>query len=477
MLQEEENVEDLSSTYNFDLDPAEVAAANHYDGLYRPQFHYTPKQGCIGDATGLIYYKGEYHLFYMFDAWELRRNKHKRWGHAVSGDLLYWEPLEPILDTLIDNKPGSGCGVVDWNDSSGLRTGAEKTLLVFYTDYGTGSCIAYSNDKGRTWLRHKDNPILSGADDIRDPYVFWYKPARQWRMVRYEKKGFVFYSSRNLTDWTYLSRLEGFYECPDICELPVDGDPNNRKWVLIDGNGTYLPGMFDGEQFAPESEKLQVDFGKNFYATQTWKLTREADRPIVQMAWMSYPRTPRLTWTGQMSFPCELTLRTFPEGVRLCRQPIEEIKSLYIEERFCYDRELNPGDNPLEQISGDLFDIRAEIELAGASEFGIITRGEAITYSVPDKAVSCLGRSAPLEPISNRIKLQVLVDRASIEVFGNDGKISMSTAFFPDAGNIDLEIFTRGGSVIIVSLEVNRLESIWLEADARAGHTRREALN
>ena len=452
---------DLDSTYNFDLHPTEIAEANHYDGPYRPQFHYTPKHGCIGDATGLIYYKGEYHLFYMFDAWELRRNKHKRWGHAVSKDLLYWEPLEPILDTLIDNKPGSGCGVVDWNDSSGLRTGAEKTLLVFYTDYKIGSCITYSNDRGRTWLRHRDNPTLPGADDIRDPYVFWYKPARQWRMVRYEKRGFVFYSSSNLIDWTYLSRLEGFYECPDICELPVDGDLGEKKWVIIDGDGTYVPGMFDGEKFTPEGEKLQVDFGKNFYATQTWKRTREGDAPIIQMAWMSYPKTPRLTWIGQMSFPCELTFRTFPEGVRLCRQPIEEIKNLYIEEHSCRDKTLNAGDNPLEHISGDLFDIQAEIELAGASEFGVITRGEAITYSVPDKSVSCLGRSAPLGPISNRIKLRVLVDRASIEVFGNDGKISMSTAFFPDASNMGLEMFARGGSVNIISLEVNRLESIW----------------
>ena len=465
----------VGDVYDFDLDPKEIAAEDHYDGQYRPQFHYTPKQGFIGDATGLVYYKGEYHLFHMFDAWELRKKKHKRWGHAISRDLVYWEPLEPILDTLIDNKPGSGSGVVDWNDSSGLRKGPEKTLIVFYTDYKKGSCIAYSNDRGRTWLRHKDNPILSGIDNIRDPYVFWYEPDRHWRMARYEEEGFAFYWSSNLTDWTYLSRIEGFYECPDICQLPVDGDSNSKKWVLIDGNGTYTLGVFDGEVFVPETEKLRVDFGENFYATQTWKRTHHGDSPIVQIAWMSYPRTPRLTWMGQMSFPCQLTLRTFPEGIRLCRQPIERIKNLYIEEDSWHDLGLQPGDNPLAQISGDLFDIRAEIELAGASEFGIVTRGESVSYSVTDKTVSCLDRSAPLEPMSGRIKLRILVDRASIEVFGNDGKVSLSNAFFPNATDTCLEMFTKGGGIRVVSLEFGRIESIWLEADAKAGHPRHKS--
>lgn len=154
------------------ITPSEVADAYHFHGQYRPQIHYTPIQGHIGDATGLIYYKGEYHLFYMFDPWSRKRKEHKNWGHAISKDLLHWEECSPILDTLLDNHPGSGSGVVDWNNSSGLRRGIEKTLVVFYTDYTKGSCIAYSRDAGRTWLRYKDNPVLPGTADIRDPYVF-----------------------------------------------------------------------------------------------------------------------------------------------------------------------------------------------------------------------------------------------------------------------------------------------------------------
>src|SRR5947209_18735166 len=118
-----------------DLNPAEVAGEQHYRQPLRPQFHYTPVQGHIGDATGLIYYGGEYHLFNMYDEWSRRRLAHKRWGHAISTDLIHWEQMPPVLDTLLDNHPGSGSGVVDWNNSSGLRQGAEKTLLIFYTDY------------------------------------------------------------------------------------------------------------------------------------------------------------------------------------------------------------------------------------------------------------------------------------------------------------------------------------------------------
>jgi len=226
-----------------DLTPEEVADEQHYNQPLRPQFHYTPIQGDLNDATGLIYYKGEYHLFHMYDEWSRLRAAHKRWGHAVTTDLVHWQQLPAVLDTIIDNKPGSGSGVVDWNNSSGLRVGPEKALIIFYTDYQRGTCIAFSHDRGRTWTRHRKNPIIPGAADARDPLVFWYEPASQWRMVRYEKRGFAFYESSDLLQWTWLSRLDGFFECPDFFELPVLNAANERRWVLVDGNGTYLGGL------------------------------------------------------------------------------------------------------------------------------------------------------------------------------------------------------------------------------------------
>ena len=170
------------------ITPAEVAENYHYEQQYRPQFHFTALHGHIGDATGLFTYKGRYHLFFMFDPWQRSRGWHKAWGHAVSDDLLHWEQRPPVTDTLVDGRSGSGSGVVDWNNSSGLRTGPERPLLIFYSDYWRGTCIKYSNDGGNTWKHYIDNPVLPGYDDIRDPLVFWYEPDQSWRMVRYERR-------------------------------------------------------------------------------------------------------------------------------------------------------------------------------------------------------------------------------------------------------------------------------------------------
>jgi fructan beta-fructosidase len=455
-----------------ELTPAEVALQQHYHQPYRPQFHFTALQGHIGDATGLIYYSGEYHLFHMFDKWgHAKRDRHKCWGHAISRDLLCWEEQPPILDALVDNKPGSGSGVVDWNNSSGLRSGPYKTLVVFYTDYHTGSCIAYSNDRGRTWVRHVSNPVLPGTKDIRDPTVFWYAPAAQWRMVRYEEQGFAFYASENLVDWTYLSRVEGFYECPDFIELPVENSPGERHWVLIDASTAYVIGSFDGRQFRPETEKLRVEQGKTLYATQTWKKTPEGGAPAVQMGWLRYPKDRRLTWFSQMSFPCELTLRKSPEGVRLCRLPIAEIKNLRIAQQTWRDLTVRPGENPLAAVEGDLLEIHAEIELGTASGFSFVVRGQAISYSATEERVEFAGTKTIWKPSEKRIQLQILLDRSSIELFLGRGEVSISKTVFPDPADMGLNLLAEGGELHVAAMEVHRLESIWLEAETRLGRS------
>jgi fructan beta-fructosidase len=438
----------------------EVAGQQHYRQPLRPQFHYTPMQGHIGDATGLIYYAGEYHLFHMFDEWSQRRSSHKRWGHAVSTDLVHWTQLPAILDTLLDNSPGSGSGVVDWKDSSGLRVGAEKALLIFYTDYKRGTCMAYSRDRGRTWVRYANNPVIAGTEDARDPTVFWYTPDAQWRMVRYEKKGFAFYRSPDLVHWMWLSRVEGYYECPDLIRLPVLNSPGESRWVLIDGNGQYVIGVFDGTRFVPLSDKLTVEYGKALYAAQAWKRTPEGGSPTYQISWMRYPLIPRLSWIGQMSFPVELTLRSFPEGIRLCRNPIDELNNLRVAQQRWRDLEMGPGSTPLE-ISGDLLDIRAEIEPRGAERFGFTIHNHEISYSNDARILRVDGTEAPLKQASTVLRLRILVDRSSIEVFAGDGQVTISNVVLTEPVHRTV-VLNADGKVRLVSLEVNQLESIWL---------------
>lgn len=443
-----------------DLTPEDVADQQNYAQALRPQFHYTPLQGHIGDATGLIYYRGEYHLFHMYDEWSRTRAEHKRWGHAISTDLIHWEQLPGVLDTIIDHSPGSGSGVVDWNNSSELRTGVEKTLLIFYTDYRKGTCIAYSQDRGRTWVRYANNPVIAGAEDARDPTVFWYVPAKEWRMVRYEKKGFAFYKSKDLLHWIWLSRVEGCYECPDFFELPVINAPGERRWVLINGDGSYSLGKFNGQQFTPETEKLHVEYGKALYATQTWKRTMEAE-VVYQIAWMRYPLDGSLTWNGQMSFPVELTLRSFPESIRLCREPIDQIKNLRVSQQFWQDSTVGAGQKPMREIDADLLDIRTQMEPTGATNFGLIIHGHPVRYSVADQTLHLGSASAPFKLSKNKLQLCILVDRSSIEVFADQGQVSLSAITLENSDR-NVSIVSDGGSMRVVSLEVNRLESIWL---------------
>ena len=441
--------------------PAELADQQHYRQSLRPQFHYTPIQGHIGDATGLIYYAGEYHLFNMFDAWSQKRMSHKQWGHAVSTDLIHWTQLPGVLDRILDNSPGSGSGVVDWNNSSGFRSGPEKTLMIFYTDYKLGTCIAFSHDKGRSWTRYAKNPVISGADDARDPTVFWYSPAAEWRMVRYEKKGFAFYKSTDLLHWTWLSAIDGFYECPDLIQLPVENHPGESKWVLINATGHYMIGNFDGTKFTPETDRLKVEYGKSLYAGQVWKRTPEAGPPAVQVFWMRYPETPRLSWIHQVSFPVELSLRTFPDGIRMCRKPIDEIKNLRIAQQRFGDTSI-PDQGTQLDVKGDLLDLQVEIAPGSAKSFGINARGHQISYLTATRKLRVDASEAPLVFTGKTLRLRMLIDKPSIEVYADEGQVTVASVILEPPADQSVRLTAEGGTARLVSLEVNQLESIWL---------------
>lgn len=448
----------------------------HYNQTYRPQVHYTPITGEIGDATGLIRYKGEYHLFYMYDEWSKRRRFNKSWGHATSFDCIHWEQKPQILNTVLDNRPGSGSGIIDWNNTLGLQSGVEKTMVVFYTDYGRGTSIAFSRDAGKTWIRHKDNPVVpmqEGRAD-RDAFIFWYKPDQSWRMILYEQPAFTFYKSADLLHWKYLSKLDGFHECPDFIEIPVDRDENTKKWVIINGDGTYRIGDFNGVEFISHMANTRVDYGF-IYATQTFKESYEGDGPFIQMAFMSPRNIPErdLTWSKQQSFPCELTLKTINGEVRLCRNPVDGIKQLRYEPHFLKDATINPGDNPLADLDGDLLEIITEIDLAKSEGFGFKIRGENLLYSAKDQQLTFMGNQAKVVPADGKIKLRFIIDRSSIEIFANKGEVTFSNIFYPDPSDMNLELYSKGGSLTLISMEAYRLSSIWLKREQELGYYRK----
>ena len=443
-----------------------------YEETYRPQFHFTAKKNWLNDPNGLIYYNGEYHLFFQHNPSGIDWGN-MTWGHAVSPDMVHWEQLPHAIEPDELGTIFSGSGVVDWDNTSGFQTGEESVLVVIYTSAGEFApketvytqSIAYSNDSGRTWTKYENNPVLSNlAKGNRDPKVVWHIPSKKWVMALYlEKNDFALFGSSDLKSWTKLSdiHLPDAGECPDLFELPVDGNPDHTKWVFWGANGRHFIGTFDGEHFTAESDVLRTEHGANCYAAQSWSDIPSADNRRLQIAWMSGGKYPDMPFNQQMAFPCELTLRTTAEGIRLFRKPVKEIETIHDQRHSWNNRKLTSTNNFLDGIEGELFDIRTEIELGDASAVGFTVRGEDIHYDIDTQTLSCLEKSASLQPIDGRIELQILVDRSSIEVFGNDGRLSMCSCFLPDAKNRSLRIFSSGGEARIISLDVYELQSAW----------------
>ena len=280
------------------------------------------------------------------------------WGHAVSTDLIHWEHLPIALypdhnsEDKVECTAVSGSAIIDKNNLLKKQTGNIPTMVAFYTSQNCGQRIAFSTDKGRTWEKFEGNPIIpfNENDDARDPKVFWHPESAKYIMALYRKlgteentKGVSFYTSDNLTDWVWKSHIHGFYECPDLVKLQVTNRPEENKWVLFDGDGSYLIGNFDGETFTPESAKLKSDLGKNYYATQTWSNVPESDGRILQIAWMKGGSFPEMPFNGQMSFPCELTITKFNFGYKLIRKPVKEIELLHDKHYDWENKNIIPG--------------------------------------------------------------------------------------------------------------------------------------
>ncbi len=460
-----------------------VSDTETYNETYRPQFHFSPPQNWHNDPNGLVYYKGEYHMFYQYNP---KGNEwgYMHWGHAVSKDLVHWENLPIALypDNNSEDKEictaFSGSAIVDENNVLGKQTGEEKTLVAFYTSQKCGQRLAYSIDKGRTWQKLAENPIIpfDENDDARDPKVIWHNETNKWVMVLYRKssedeksKGVSFYTSDNLVDWEWKSHIPGFYECPDLVKLQVTNRPGEFKWILFDGDGSYLIGNFDGATFTPESAKMKSDFGSNYYATQTWSNIPSEDGRTLQIAWMRGGEFPGMPFNGQMSFPCELSLTKFSFGYKLVRKPVKEIEMLHGKHQSWENKVLIPGinENKMKSVKGDCFHIIAEFDLKTSDNFGFIVRnnkknpGTEISYNVKRGVLTVLNSTVPVVPVDNKISLEILLDRTSIEIFANGGQTVISNCFTPLKGAEEIVLFTIGGELGLNKLDVYEMKSIW----------------
>jgi fructan beta-fructosidase len=439
-----------------------VDATNLYSESLRPQLHYSSKRGWLNDANGMIYYQGQYHLYYQHDPFNYNGADQKFWGHAVSPDMVHWQELpEAIYPYAYGDWVWSGSAVIDSANSGGFQSGTNAVIIAPFYSTARGQCIDYSTDGGLTFTNYIGNPVVNVAG--RDPHMLWYAPSNYWVMAVYDSNlgGIDFFSTPDFHQWTYRSGIAGFYECPDLFELPVDGNTNNMLWELNDGSTGYMLGQFNGAVFTPTTAKLPGNNGSGFYASQTFTTMPPGDTRRVRIGWAQISM-PGMPFNQMMFFPTVLTLQTLPAGVRLCSSPIAEISNA-VENTYSWTNlTLNPGYNPLSGVSGQLFDVQAQFIPGSASAITFNLCGVSITYTPASQQITCDGNTQSLPPLNGIVNLEIITDRQSVEIFGNSGQLYMpigSTSY--SSSNQSLSLTSQGASTVFNSLKVNQLQSIW----------------
>jgi fructan beta-fructosidase len=439
-----------------------VGATNLYSESLRPQLHFSSKRGWLNDANGMIYYQGQYHLYYQHDPFNYNGTDQKFWGHSVSPDMVHWQELpEAIYPFAYGDWVWSGSAVIDSANTGGFQTGTNSVIVASFYSTARGQCINYSTDGGQTFTNYAGNPVVNVAG--RDPHMLWYAPSNYWVMAVYDSNlgGIDFFSTPDFHHWTYRSGIAGFYECPDIFELPVDGNANNMLWELNDGSAGYMLGQFNGAVFTPTTAKLPGNSGSGFYASQTFTVMPIGDSRRVRIGWAQVSM-PGMPFNQMMFFPTVLTLQTLPAGVRLCSAPIAEITNA-VQNSFSWTNlTLNPGSNPLSEVSGQLFDVQAQFVPGSASAITFNLCGVSITYAPASQQITCNGDTQSLPPLNGIVNLEIITDRQSVEIFGNSGQLYMPIVTTPySPANNALSLTSQGASTLFNSLKVNQLQSIW----------------
>ena len=505
---------------------------------YRPSYHFTPAYGWMNDPNGMVYKDGEYHLYYQYNPYGSKwGNMH--WGHAVSRDLIHWQHLDPAIarDTL--GHIFSGSSVVDIHNTAGYGKNAIIALYTSASDKnGQIQCMAYSTDNGRTFTKYESNPVLTpfdGLRDFRDPKVFWYEKGKCWYMIVSADKETRFYKSKNLKKWEYVSAFgNGMgqqpcqYECPDFFQLPVNGDLNNMKWVMImninpgclfGGSATeYFVGDFDGKNFtcADAHEAKWMDYGKDHYATVTFSNTGNR---VLAMTWMSNWQyadlTPFKQNRGANGLPRELhrfeldNKYYIQEGVapevKALRKETKELGNLTIEKEkdlagiasgmngaFEIEADVTADANGIAGI--EIYNNKQERTLvyidmknrrivtdrteSGLTDFGKYSEPHHIEKKwdkqrkeqslLPARMVNAINYKnnfalatwAPLNLCGKDKKtfhVDIFVDKSSIELFVDGGRIAMTNLVFPIAPYENVKFYSQTGKSEFQNVKVHKL--------------------
>jgi len=540
--------------------PAEATVADSvapppaaYQEAYRPQLSYSPARNWMNDPNGLVYHDGEYHLFYQYNPNSIECGDIS-WGHAVSPDLVHWLELPVALQIEKDEQGAitqsfySGSAVVDSANTSGLGVSGQATMVAIYTSFyptamtlangrrvqegQQSQSLAYSRDRGRSWTQYAGNPVLelppAGYRDeyreFRDPKVFWYAPEGKWVMVVVlaDLRKALLYASRDLINWEFMSEfgpanaIGGVWECPDLFELPVDGDAANSKWVLVinlnpggpaGGSGAqYFIGQFDGQTFhcdprdrvaragepaaitaQPDDQVDWLDYGPDFYAAVSWNDAPGAQRVLI--GWMSNwwyaKQVPTAPWRSAQSIARELALRTIDGRVRLVQKPVDGFDQLRRQLLLAVEGQPIAADATapaLVRTGGGPADIEVLLDPGTALRAGLkVHTGENGDETVVgyDRQLGqvyvdrsragdasfypgfAARHAAPVALRDGALRLRIVVDTASVTVFAGAHETVLSCQVFPGRGSDGIALFAEGGQATVRHLNIWSLASIF----------------
>ncbi len=461
---------------------------------FRQHIHFTPDVGWINDPNGLVYFDGEWHMFYQYNPLGARW-ANMSWGHAVSRDLVEWEILPTALYPDALGQIYSGSAVIDHQNTSGF---GENAMVAIYTSSGKHQTqsIAYSLDRGRTFTKYEGNPVCpSSRADFRDPKVFWHKPTSRWIMPLACGNAMEFYSSANLKDWQFESRFGdeygchgGEWECPDLLELPYK---DGKKWVLIcsltkdkthGSSIQYFVGDFDGHTFtcdtAPEQTEW-VGYGRDNYAMVTW--SNAPDGRTIAIGWQNNwlygngKEFPSVGFRGYMTLAYDLNLIEYEGAPRLVISPIEEYNkyktSLLSEQSIDLKKEYNAyhGTQNNKALVLECVIDNIEANIVGVKIFNDSGEFVNVEFNKSEKSL-CVDRrssgqtafhekfaSAVVAPMSSNKsqKIQIVIDRCSIECFTDI--TSTSDLVFPAEQYNRISFYTIGGTAVIKDLQISKL--------------------
>jgi len=462
----------------------------------RPQFHFSQRVGWNNDSNGMVYSDGLWHLYWQCNPM-IAAFANMFWGHAVSKDLVHWEEMPIALRTMGKGIPNphpsmvmgqaySGGACVDINNTLGKQVGETKTLLYAVSDTGSGlggtngtvgESLAYSTDNGKTHTLLRDRLIVS--HNGRDPKIFWYEPTKKWCVVVYNgghaappPVGWIgkmeFYSSPDLKTWTKESETEElFHECPEFVELPVDGDPKNKKWLLFDGGLRYQIGTFDGKTFSTEAAAPRYCMGGEMKAGQCFSNAPEGR--AICMVWARTVQKDKNTSFNQgFTLPVELTLKTTADGIRCYANPVKELEALRGGELLSVaGQKLNTGDNALKfSHPAELVEIEMTIDYGqGTMPSSIeVELGESkFSYDTSTREMSASkGKLISYDKEEGKLVLHFFVDRPTIEVSAQHGAVYLlHNRNLPGVPLDGVTIRLKSGDATLESLKAYELQSIW----------------